>query len=247
MERALLLGASDIYPKLGSTLQSCCIDIANMYNWYDSHYPMTGASFHAYQNARYTKERFFAGAHELCESGIDALAIDMSNHGTTIPINGVNHAAIVFSDSNWENEDSFGYDTDFKALFDAYPKTRFYMTADACESGLLAFKLVTPFGVNKFFAPPPDIQMMIDHNNKSGAIHRAIAPITPNVAYISGTGGKGYYSMDEGDGGAFTKTWTRITDPNATASAIAATLDAHMDSSQQPQAHGGLINEKWFS
>ena len=169
----------------------------------------------------------------------------MSDHGTTIPKDGQNHAAIVFADSDWNDLDTFGFDDDFASLYAEFPNTHFYATADACESGPLMFKLLGLRQNNKFIEAPSDFAMEIAHNTANGSIHKGIAPTLPNVAYISGTGGKGFYSIDEGDGGAFTKHLTKL--GRLTARQYAANLDSSMDALQQPQAHGGLIDELWMS
>jgi hypothetical protein len=248
-DAVLLLGASDVYPKLGSTLQSCWRDVESMYAWYDSHYPMTGVEYRAFKDMRYTKANFFDAAHTLCGlPGIKRCAIDVSCHGTTIPKNGANHAAIVFADSTWDDEEgTFGFDDDFAELFNEYPNINFYMTADACESANLVFRILPISHNNKFIAPPSDLQSQITHNANNGAVQRGIAPLLPNVAYVSGTGGPGFYSVDEGDGGAFHKAWTRIVDPSWNPVRIAAELDSVLDKSQQPTPHGGRINNPWFT
>jgi hypothetical protein len=222
-----------------------------MYHWYAENYPeLKGCTAVALYSERFTKARFLDYAHQvLGGKGVKKCGIFFSSHGTTIPRGNENHAAIVCSDSNWNNEeDTFLFDTDLKEyLFDAFPNTRFYMTADACESGPLGFKLLDQQrGVNKFIAPPPDIALMIAHN--AGGIHRSIGECqTPNLAYVSGTGGPGKYSIDEGDGGAFTKKWIEVVKPAMSTVVIAGTLDHCMDAHQQPQAHGGLAGDPWFS
>ena len=195
-DSALILCGCDKFPALNSTLQSCCKDATSMYYWYKANYPelkQQNTPFVALYNERFTKARFFGYAVKLCESGVKRIGIGKSTHGTTIPIDGENHAAIVCSDSNWNDLNSFIYDTDYKALFDAYPNVRFYMTADACESGPLGLKLLDQQrGVNKFVEPPDDLAMMIVHNQ--GGIHRSIGEgTTPNLSYVSGTGGKGFF------------------------------------------------------
>lgn len=245
--KALVLGATDIYPFLGSNLQSCCKDMRSMYDWYGRTFNMSGASFLSYQNARYTKASFFEGIRRLAKKA-KAVGIAMSNHGTTIPVNGVNHAAMVFSDSKWSDLNSFGFDTDFAAIYNDFPTVKFYVTADACESGPLAFRLLefdTSKGVNKNIQPPIDLEMEIQHNAANGQLTRALTPLLPNVAYISGTAGQGFYSIDEGDGGAFTKHLTKL--GPMTARQYANTLDKQMDAKQQPQAHGGLADVMWMS
>lgn len=251
---ALVLGASDIYPALGSTLQSCCCDMVSMKEWYAHTFPqMAGSPFRCLMDARYTKALFFDRIREVAKSA-KVVAIAISSHGTTIPKNDVNHAAMVFADSDWNNLDTFGFDTDFAALFAEFPNVHFYVTADACESGPLAFKLLdfgpNRFAVNKFIEPPSDLQMEIDHiasgNGVTATMPRAIMPVMlPNVAYLSGTGGKGFYSIDEGDNGAFTKHLIKL--GADTGQNYAALLDKSMDSQQQPQAHGGLADSIWLS
>ncbi len=145
----------------------------------------------------------------------------------------------------WNDLDTFGFDSDFAELFGAFPNTHFYMTADACESGPLLFKLLGLRENNKFIEPPNDFAMEIAHNQANGAIHKGIAPKLPNVAYISGTGGAGFYSIDEGDGGSFTKHLTKL--GRMTARQYSESLDNTMDALQQPQAHGGLIDLEWMS
>lgn len=221
-----------------------------MYRWYESHYAMAGAPFVAFQNKRFTKQNFFAAARKLLSSGVDRVAVDVSSHGTVIPKNGVNHAAIVFANSTWDDLGTFGFDDDFAQLFRDFPSCRFYFTADACESADLGLRALSR-GINKFIDPPADLALEIAHNNLSLGQQRAIAPVLPlltqNLAYISGTGGKGYYSMDEGDGGAFTKAFMRCAKPAMSAREIASACDRLLDPAQQPQAHGGLVSQPWFS
>lgn len=243
-DKALVLGATDIYPKLGSTLQSCCKDMVRLKDWYGHTFDMAGANFYAFLNARYTKARFFERIR-ACAAACKVVGIGMSDHGTTIPINGVNHAAIVFADSDWNDLDTFGLDTDFAAIYNDYPNTHFYVTADACESGELAFRLLGLRENNKFLEPRGGLEMEVAHNYSNGAVLRGLAPQLPNVAYLSGTGGKGFYSIDEGDGGAFTKHLTKL--GKMTARQYALELDRVMDKAQQPQAHGGLADVVWFT
>lgn len=243
---AIVFGASDKYPILQSTLMSCKRDMTRLYHWYADNFSISGAPFRAFFDEKYTRALFFAELWRVATVVKPKIGIiGGSGHGTRFAINGQIHSANVFYDSDFANPgETFGLDSHYAKVFEASPDTRWYWTEDICESGDLAYRLITN-GVNKFIDPPLGMQLEMEHIQKTNPVIRTLAPTFPNVAYISGTGGAGFYSIDEGDGGAFTKHLTQLK-PD-TARNMAALLDKQMDSQQQPQAHGGLADAIWLS
>lgn len=248
-DTAIILCASNVFPKLNSTLPSCVRDLGSMYRWYAANYSLSGCPFVALQNERFTKDAFMAAVRNILKNNptVKKCGIGFSSHGSVVPFNGGNHAVIVTAASDWNDiEGTFIFDSDFGQLATEFPDVRFFITADACESADLVFRLMEMNHTNKFIEAPGDLQLMMAHNETGGAVHKSIAPTLPNIGYVSGTGGKGYYSIDEGDGGAFTKTWIKTVAPKWNADIIANTLDKVMDAQQQPQSHGGLRDQPWL-
>jgi len=247
--KAVVLAGSNKFPYLNSTLPSCVLDCENMLRWYGATFDIKDCPYLLLRNERFTVFNFFNGIARLIQAYKDIrdIAIGFSSHGTVGPVDGQNHAMVVTYGSRWDDiKNSFILDSALAAMAAQFPNVRFWITADICESADLAFKIVGRTAINKFIDPPEHVQDVIDHNGGMSAV-RSIMPTLPNVAYVSGTGGQGYYSIDEGNGGAFTKHWTKMLKPVGSAVEIATMLDKAMDPQQQPQPHGGLKNEKWFS
>jgi hypothetical protein len=245
------LGSSNHF-KIGATLAGCNNDMRSMYKLYNDNFPRF--DFRAFQEGRFTKKLLMQCWMNLLRTANpgEPFVITLSCHGVVVPLNGVNHTANVMYDSSWDDIlNTFLTDEDIKWLAVQHPQQKFFITSDSCESANMAFKFAdVPAGVesrNRFVHAPDDVQMEIDHNG--GSQKRAAPIVLPNVAYISGTGGKGYYSADVGrypDAyGLFTRTFSEVFKRGMTANEIAAACRAKMPADQQPEAHGGLKDEPW--
>lgn len=236
---------------VGSPLNGCINDLKAIYNLCKVNPWFPSFDFYTLQNDRFTKKAFLDLVYDVLGKSIygDEVWIHFSSHGTVIPVNNENHTAIVTAKSTWDDLNSFILDEDLKLLAESFRDIKIFITADACESADLAFRLLpsNTDGVNRFVDAPEDVQMMIDHN---GATKRALVPPIKNVAYVSGCGPKGFYSADVGTGanayGLFTKTFCEIFKPGMTAQEIATECRVKMPNDQQPEAHGGLKDVQWI-
>ncbi len=186
----LILGCSNVFQITPDQLQGCVNDGKTINNFAKLN-RVVPYYLDPYFNEAYTRDAIYNACLAAIQRGIkgDWIWPHFSCHGTTIPIAGHNHGALVTYSSQWRDPNSFILDTLLMDLCNraAVKEINVFITIDACEfgdsvRGIEGLADGAPQILNRYLAPPDDLQMVLDHNLEQGG---EIKDLVRKLAYAT--------------------------------------------------------------